>query len=162
VRAVGVPVLPVPLPGDAISPGTSSCSFANAAAFTTTLLEVALVRPLAVKLTVMLVATLWERLANVAKPFVAVAVKVPCSVPLPALRAAVTTVLLSPLRRLPNASSTRRAGCCANAAPAVAVVEGCVWIVSRLAAAGFTVTPLEVATFKPPLVKSIVIVSAWV
>src|SRR2546428_60057 len=29
VSAVGVPVLPVELPGDAVSPGTSSCSLAN-------------------------------------------------------------------------------------------------------------------------------------
>src|ERR1044071_8642520 len=38
VRAVGVPVLPLTEPGDAVSPGTSSWSFANSAALTTTLL----------------------------------------------------------------------------------------------------------------------------
>src|SRR5881392_4280839 len=32
--AVGVPLLPVELPGTALSPGTSNCSFTNAPAFT--------------------------------------------------------------------------------------------------------------------------------
>ena len=58
VRAVGVPVLPVTLPGTALSPGTSSCSLVNAAGLTTMLPEVALVKPLAVKLMVIVVATL--------------------------------------------------------------------------------------------------------
>src|SRR5258708_21134327 len=35
-RAVGVPVLPLTVPGAAVSPGTNSCSFANAPAFTVT------------------------------------------------------------------------------------------------------------------------------
>src|SRR5438477_231520 len=34
VWAVGVPVLPVPVPGAAVSPGARSCSFVNAPAFT--------------------------------------------------------------------------------------------------------------------------------
>ena len=34
VRADGDPVLPVALPGEAVSPGVSSCSFANAPALT--------------------------------------------------------------------------------------------------------------------------------
>src|SRR2546422_143294 len=34
VRAVGVPVFPLAVPGDAVSPGTKSCSFVNAPAFT--------------------------------------------------------------------------------------------------------------------------------
>ena len=34
VSAVGLPVLPVELPGDAVSPGTSSCSLANTAGLT--------------------------------------------------------------------------------------------------------------------------------
>src|SRR6266536_4329099 len=33
-RAVGVPLLPVAVPGAAVSPGTSNCNFTNAAAFT--------------------------------------------------------------------------------------------------------------------------------
>jgi len=42
-----------------------------------------------------------ERLAKVATPLTAVALNAPCRVPLPALRATVTTVELSLLRRLP-------------------------------------------------------------
>src|SRR5258708_9517032 len=61
---------------------------------------------------------------------------VPCKVPLPRLRVAVTTVLLSVARRLPNWSSTRTIGWGAKAAPAVAVGEGWVRMVSRLAVAG--------------------------
>jgi hypothetical protein len=34
VRALGVPVLPVVVPGAAVSPGTNNCSFTNAPAFT--------------------------------------------------------------------------------------------------------------------------------
>jgi hypothetical protein len=60
-----------------------------------------LVRPLLLKLRLMVLATLWERLAKVATPLTAVALKLPCNVPLPALRTAVTTVELSLLRRLP-------------------------------------------------------------
>src|SRR5204863_1962025 len=33
----GVPVFPVPVPGAAVSPGTSNCNFANAPGFTETL-----------------------------------------------------------------------------------------------------------------------------
>src|SRR5436305_8074664 len=43
--AVGVPVLPVAVPGAAVSPGTSNCSFTNAAAVTVSS-WVALVKPL--------------------------------------------------------------------------------------------------------------------
>ena len=49
---------------------------------------------------------------------------VPWSVPLPALRAAVTAVLLSVEIRLPKASSMRMTGCVWKATPAVAVEEG--------------------------------------
>ena len=73
--------------------------------------EVAPVRPLAVKLSVIVEARLWDRFAKVAMPLTVVAVNVPCRMPLPAPRATVTTVLLSPLRRLPSASSTRMTGC---------------------------------------------------
>ena len=44
VRAVGVPVLPLPVPGAAVSPGVSSWSLVKAAGLTTMLLEVALVK----------------------------------------------------------------------------------------------------------------------
>src|SRR5438034_987996 len=160
LREVGAPVLPVAVPGAAISPGTNSWSFAKAAGLTTMLPEVAPLRPLAVKLRFMVVVRLWDRFANVTTPLTAVAVKVPCKVPLPALRATVTTVLLSPERRLPNASSMRTTGCCAKAAPAVAVLEGWVKIVSLLAAAGLTVTLVEVAPVRLPAAKSMVMVSA--
>src|SRR5580765_225883 len=93
--------------------------------------EVAFVKVPLVKLIVMLVATLCARLAKVANPFEAVAVSVPCNVPLPALRAAVTTVLLSAVSKWPTASSIRITGCCAKTTPAVAVLEGWVWMTSR-------------------------------
>src|SRR5437762_6114259 len=101
--------------------------------------DVALLRPLAVKFSVIVVATLWDRFAKVAMPLTVVAVRVPCRVPVPALRATVITRPLSEVIRLPAASSTRMTGCCAHGTPAVAVDEGCVWIVSLLAAPAFTV-----------------------
>ena len=58
VVAVGVPVLPLTVPGAAVSPGTRSCSFVNAPGVTTVLLEVAPVRPVAVKLSEMVSARL--------------------------------------------------------------------------------------------------------
>src|SRR5258708_33703677 len=88
----------------------------------------------------MLVATLWERLVNVATPLTGVIVSVPCNTPPPALRLAVTAVLLSVPTRLPKPSSMRTTGCCANATPAVAFDEGCVWMVSRLAGRARRVT----------------------
>src|SRR6266478_5256312 len=109
---------------------------------------------------VMLVATVWYRFVNVARPFKAEAVAVPCKVPAPLARAAVTIVLLSELIRLPNASSILATGCCAKATPAVALDEGCVWIVSRLAAAGLTAIVPEIALVRLPLVKAIVILVA--
>ena len=51
---------------------------------------------------------------------------VPCNTPVPALRAAVITVALSLLCKLPNASSMRTTGCCEKITPAVAVADGCV------------------------------------
>src|SRR5438067_4265494 len=42
VRALGVPVLPLTVPGAADSPGTNNCSLENVPAPTATLLEVAL------------------------------------------------------------------------------------------------------------------------
>src|SRR5215475_2798523 len=136
IWALGVPVLPLAVPGAAVSPGTNSCNCVKAAGLTTMLAEVAFVKPLLLKLRLMVLATLWERFAKVATPLIAVALNVPCKVPLPALRAAVTTVELSLERRLPKASSMRMTGCCAKGAPAVAVDEGCVRIVRVLAAAG--------------------------
>ena len=95
-----------------------------AAGLTAMAVEVVLVRLPLVKLMVIFVATLCVRLVKVANPFEAVAVSVPCNVPLPALRVAVTTVELFAVSRLPAASSMRITGCCAKAKPAVAVDGG--------------------------------------
>ena len=91
---------------------------------TTTLLEVAPVKPVALKSIVMVSTVLCARLVKVAKPLAAVTLTVPSKLPVPALRAAVTTVVLSVLRKLPNASSTRMTGCWANGAVTVAVADG--------------------------------------
>src|SRR6185503_7968636 len=104
-----------------------------AAGLTAIVVDVALVKLPLVKLMVMLVATLCARLVNVANPFEAVAVSLPCNVPLPALRVAVTTVVLLFVSKWPAASSMRITGCCAKSAPAVAVVEGWVWMTRRTA-----------------------------
>src|SRR5512142_2271883 len=113
--------------------------------------DVALLRLPLVKRIVILVATLCARLANVTTPPTAVALVVPCRVPLPALRAALTTVLLSLVRKLPYWSCTT--GCWANGAPAVALAEGWVWMTSLLAAAGATLTLAEVIDARPKLEK---------
>src|SRR5258706_14861350 len=107
----------------------------------------------------MFVATLYARSPNVTMPPEAVTLVVPCNVPLPALRVARTMVLLSLLRKLPNWSSIRRAGCCANATPATAVLEGWESMTSRLAPAGRTLIEDEVEVENEDE-KSIVIVSA--
>src|SRR5712671_5986710 len=95
-------------------------------------------------------------------PPLAVMLVAPCNVPLPTLRAALTTVLLSLERRFPNASSIRTCGEGERTAPAIAVLDGCVEIVSRLAAAGLTVTFEEVALAKLPLLNLIVMLVATV
>jgi hypothetical protein len=69
------------------------------------LLEVAFVKEPLVKLRVMVVATLWDKFVNVATPPTLLAVRVPWSVPVPALRTAVMTSPLV-LTRLPAASVT--------------------------------------------------------
>src|SRR5215471_10249650 len=114
-------------------------SWVAAAGLTAILPELVPVRPGALKARVILVATLWARDVKVTTPSVALALSVPCRVPLPLPRAAVTTVLLSlvplaALRRLPNWSRTCRTGCWAKGIPAVAVVEGCVRMARLLAA----------------------------
>src|SRR5688572_25304956 len=63
--------------------------------------EVAPVRPLLVKPRLIVLARLCDKLAKLATPLTAVAVNVPCKVPLPALRATVTTVVLSVVCTLP-------------------------------------------------------------
>ena len=64
--------------------------------------EVTLLKVPLEKTMVMFVATLCAKLEKLATPPLAVAVNVPCKVPLPAPRAAVTTLLLSVERKLPN------------------------------------------------------------
>ena len=88
--------------------------------------EVAPVKPLLLKLIVIVVATLCARFVKLATPLTEATVSEPCSVPLPALRAPVTCVPVSAERKLPNWSSIRITGCWAKATPAVAVAEGCV------------------------------------
>src|SRR5437867_4993452 len=126
ICAVGVPVLPVAVPGAAVSPGAKSCNFVNVPGLIAIGSESTLLKPVLVKLMVMFVARLCERLAKVTTPAAAVMFVVPCKVPLPALREALTTVLLSAARKLPNWSSIRITGCGAKAAPAMAVGGGCV------------------------------------
>ena len=65
-------------------------------------------------------------LAKVARPLMAVALVAPCNVLVPALRVALTTVLVSELTRLPKASSIRTTGAGENAAAAVAEAGG--WV----------------------------------
>src|SRR5437667_2333477 len=96
------------------------------AGLTATLAEVAPAKPALAKSIVMLVATVWERLVKVTRPLTAVMLVAPWRVPLPALRVAVKTVVLSLLRKLPYWSSIRIAGCWAKAIPAVAVADG--WV----------------------------------
>src|SRR5215831_7434726 len=115
------------------------------------LLEVAVVNPDELKSIEIVAATLCERLVKPTIPPAAVKLVVPCSVPLPALREAVTTVLLSAFLKFPNWSSIRTTGCCANTTPAVAVNDGCVRIVNRCAAAGLTAIVLDVVLLKVPL-----------
>ena len=98
--------------------------------------EVVGVRLLLEKPIEIVVATLWKRFAKVATPLATVAVSVPCSVPPPAERAAVTIVELSLDTRLLKASVISTAGCGTKADPTIAVVAGWVTIRTFAAAAG--------------------------
>src|SRR2546422_2434935 len=68
VLEVGVPVLPLAVPGAALSPGTSSWSLAKAAGLTTMLPEVAAVRPLAGRVSRAGCGRVWGRLRKGAAP----------------------------------------------------------------------------------------------
>src|SRR6266851_5149300 len=57
ICATGVPVLPLAVPGAALSPGTNSCSLANAPALTATLEEIALLKLPLLKTIVIVSAT---------------------------------------------------------------------------------------------------------
>ncbi len=59
-----------------------------AAALTAMALELVLLRPVALKVIVMFVATLCERLVKVTRPLTAVRLVMPCKAPLPVPRAA--------------------------------------------------------------------------
>src|SRR5438034_5429505 len=109
-------------------------------------------RPGLAKSIVIVVATKCERLGKVTNPLTALSAVLPCKTPLPPLRLAVTTVLLSPVRRLPKLSSTRMTGCWTKITPAVAVADGWLWMVNRLAAPGLTLKKLL-----RPLVKPLVV-----
>src|SRR6266567_4165418 len=122
------------------------------AGLTAILAEVVPVTPALAKSMVMVVATKWERLVKLTNPLTALSAVLPCRTPLPPLRLAVTTVVLSPVRRLPKLSSTRMTGCWAKITPAVAVADGWLWMVNRLAAAGLTLKKLL-----RPLVKPLVV-----
>ncbi len=157
---LGVPLLPLLVPGAAASPGASSCNLLKAPGLTTTLAEVAAARPLLAKSMLMVVATLCERLVKLTTPLTAPRLVVPCKTPLPAFRLAVTTVLLSLERKLPYGSWMRITGCWAKITPAMAVEEGWVRRVSLLAGAGLTAILAEVVPARPLLAKSIVMVVA--
>ena len=124
-----------------------------AAGLTTTLPEVAALSAPLLKSIVMVSALLYAKFPKVAKPFTAVALVVPCNDAVPALREALTTVLLSLVRRLPKASSIRICGEGEKATPAVAVLDGWIEIVSRVAAAELTVILEDVALAKLPLLN---------
>src|ERR1051326_4784077 len=98
------------------------------AGLTVTVLEVALARLPLVKVIVMASALSYRRLEKVATPLAAVAVVVPPNkaVPVPVVRAAVTTVELTLVARFPNASSSFTTVDEEKAAPAVAVLGG--WV----------------------------------
>ena len=133
----GAPVLPVGVPGAAVSPGSSTCSFVNSAAPTVITLEVAAFNAPLVNRMVMFVTSGWARFVYVATPATAAMFVVPSRSPAPARRVAVTT-RVSLLRQLPNTSSIRTAGCCANGTPATAVADGWVAMTSLFAAPGTT------------------------
>src|SRR6266699_3024111 len=123
-----------------------------AAGLTAMVVEVAAATLALAKSIVIVVATKCERLVKLTKPLTALSAVVPCKAPLPPLRLAVTTVLLSPVCKLPKLSSTRMTGCWAKITPAVAVADGWLWMVNRLAAPGLTLKKLL-----RPLVKPLVV-----
>src|SRR6266581_2478510 len=119
------------------------------AGLTAILAELVPATPALAKSIVMVVATRCERLVKVTKPLTALSAVVPCKRPLPPLRLAVTTVVLSPVRRLPRLSSTRMTGCWTKITPAVAVADGWLCMVNRLAAPGPTLKKLLSALVNP-------------
>src|ERR1035437_139658 len=94
---------------------------------TVTVLEVAEVRPVAVKLSVCAPDPLILRLVKVATPFTALTVVVPASVPVPDAIAAVTA-FVAPATFVPLPSRISTTGCVANTVPLLALADGCVVI----------------------------------
>src|SRR5438093_8609848 len=94
VRAVGAPVLPVAVPGAAVSPGTSNCSFTKAPALTVTLALVLAVRAAAASVAVIVrvPAVLKVKLDKVPVP--ATNVRFPAVTPLSSALIAFVSVLL--------------------------------------------------------------------
>src|SRR6266849_6164928 len=124
------------------------------------LVELVLVKLPLVKLMVILVATVCERLEKAARPLEAVAKVVPCSAPLPTARVAVTAVPpsglpLAALHRLPNWSWMRTTGCWAKVKPAEAVAEGWICSPSPLAAPAISrnVPKLETPLVTPAMLE---------
>src|SRR6266478_5488819 len=114
-----------PTPATAVTGGcVRMASRAAGAGLTLTLPEVVPVRLPLPKSIVIVSALLYERLENVANPFAAVTLVVPCNAAVPALRVAVTTVPLSLVTRFPKASCNRTTAAGENTTPAVAVVGG--------------------------------------
>src|SRR6266567_3743597 len=124
-------------------------SLLASAGLTAILAEVVPATPALAKSIVMVVATKCERLVKLTNPLTALSAVLPCRTPLPPLRLAVTTVVLSPVRKLPKLSSTRMTGCWAKITPAVAVADGWICMVNRLAAAGATLKKLPSALVNP-------------
>src|SRR5437588_11776092 len=114
------------------------------------LAETILLRLPAAKLSVIVSALLYARLAKVARPLTAVAVVVPWSASVPLAIVALTTVLLSEVIKLPEESSMRITGCWAKAAPATAPAEGWVRTASRLASPETSRKSPKLATLETP------------
>ena len=94
VRALGAPVLPVALPGDAVSPGTNNCSFANAPAFTVTLGLVLAVSVAATSLAVMVQAPAVLKVKTDKARVPATKVRLPEVAPLSSAKAALASELV--------------------------------------------------------------------
>jgi len=98
--ARGVPVLPVGVPGAAVSPGTRTCSFANSPPPSETDVDETGVSTPLVNRMVIVLATGCAKSVKDAIPSTAAMLVEPCNVPVPPLRVAVI-VSVSALRRLP-------------------------------------------------------------
>src|ERR1044071_2389978 len=94
----------------------------------------------------------WVKVAAPEAPVVAVRVPPRVAPDGPDAIAAVTTIP-DCATGFPDPSRSWSTGCCANAAPLVALAEGCVVMVSWDAAPAPIVMPLDTAAVKPVAVK---------